>query len=84
MYTEMYALFVSFFPQLVAEPIERSKSLLKRLTVPEKWRFENSRDSLLLTIFRVERKWGYPKFYSWTSNVLRRSAGNSKSFDSIF
>jgi D-alanyl-lipoteichoic acid acyltransferase DltB (MBOAT superfamily) len=48
-----YALFVSFFPQLVAGPIERSKNLLKQLSVPQKFSFENMREGLLLMM------WGY-------------------------
>lgn len=48
-----YALFVSFFPQLVAGPIERSKNLLKQLAIPAKWSFEDFRDGLLLMI------WGF-------------------------
>lgn len=48
-----YALFVSFFPQLVAGPIERSKNLLKQLAVPAKFRFDNLREGLLLMI------WGF-------------------------
>lgn len=48
-----YALFVSFFPQLVAGPIERSKNLLKQLAVPKKFNFEMARDGLLLMI------WGF-------------------------
>lgn len=48
-----YALFVSFFPQLVAGPIERSKNLLKQLAVPKKFSFENAREGLLLML------WGY-------------------------
>lgn len=48
-----YALFVSFFPQLVAGPIERSKNLLKQLAVPKKFDFEKARDGVLLMI------WGY-------------------------
>lgn len=48
-----YALFVSFFPQLVAGPIERSKNLLKQLAQPQKFRFEKARDGLLLMI------WGF-------------------------
>lgn len=48
-----YALFVSFFPQLVAGPIERSKNLLKQLVVPKKFDFEKARDGLLLML------WGY-------------------------
>lgn len=48
-----YALYVSFFPQLVAGPIERSKNLLKQLAVPQKFDFERARDGLLLML------WGY-------------------------
>lgn len=48
-----YALFVSFFPQLVAGPIERSKNLLKQLSSPQKFDFEKAREGLLLMI------WGY-------------------------
>ena len=48
-----YALFVSFFPQLVAGPIERSKNLLKQLAVPKKFCFEDAREGLLLML------WGY-------------------------
>jgi len=48
-----YALFVSFFPQLVAGPIERSKNLLKQLAVPRKFSFQNLLEGLLLML------WGY-------------------------
>ena len=48
-----YALYVSFFPQLVAGPIERSKNLLKQLAVPSNFDFENARDGFLLML------WGY-------------------------
>lgn len=48
-----YALFVSFFPQLVAGPIERSRNLLKQLAVPKKFSFENVREGLLLML------WGF-------------------------
>ncbi|MCI8550416.1 MAG: MBOAT family protein [Lachnospiraceae bacterium] len=48
-----YALFVSFFPQLVAGPIERSKNLLKQLAVPSKFNFEEAREGLLLML------WGF-------------------------
>lgn len=48
-----YALFVSFFPQLVAGPIERSKNLLKQLDRPGTFRFERARDGFLLML------WGY-------------------------
>ncbi|MCR4695253.1 MAG: MBOAT family protein [Pseudobutyrivibrio sp.] len=48
-----YALFVSFFPQLVAGPIERSKNLLKQLAVPKAYDYDNVRTGLLTML------WGY-------------------------
>ncbi len=48
-----YALFVSFFPQLVAGPIERSKNLMKQLAEPKDFSFENAREGILLMI------WGF-------------------------
>lgn len=48
-----YALFVSFFPQLVAGPIERSKNLLKQVNVPQKFDYEKCRDGFLLML------WGF-------------------------
>ncbi len=48
-----YALFVSFFPQLVAGPIERSKHLLTQLANPKKFSFDNFREGILLML------WGY-------------------------
>lgn len=46
-----YALFVSFFPQLVAGPIERSKNLLVQLHRPQKFAYENLRKGLLLILY---------------------------------
>lgn len=43
-----YALFVSFFPQLVAGPIERSKNLLKQLNRPTHFDVDNARNGLLV------------------------------------
>ena len=48
-----YALFVSFFPQLVAGPIERSKNLLKQLAKPNDFDYDNARTGLLMML------WGY-------------------------
>lgn len=42
-----YALFVSFFPQLVAGPIERSGNLLKQIHVPVRFNADHVRDGLL-------------------------------------
>lgn len=43
-----YALFVSFFPQLVAGPIERSKNLLKQFDKEHKFDVEHARRGLLM------------------------------------
>ena len=43
-----YALFISFFPQLVAGPIERSRNLMHQLYEPHKFDFRRVKDGLLL------------------------------------
>lgn len=48
-----YALFVSFFPQLVAGPIERSKNLLWQLKYIGKFDYEKFKEGILLIL------WGY-------------------------
>lgn len=48
-----YALFVSFFPQLVAGPIERSKNLLRQVRETHRFDYENLRDGVYLML------WGY-------------------------
>lgn len=54
-----YALFVSFFPQLVAGPIERSENLLsqiQRIEEAKVWNFERVRDGLLLMFWGLFQK----------------------------
>ena len=52
-YTHLrYALFVSFFPQLVAGPIERSKNLLHQLREKHTFDFDRVKDGLLLMLWR--------------------------------
>lgn len=46
-----YALFVSFFPQLVAGPIERSKNLLKQLSKPVNFCWENIKEGFWLMLY---------------------------------
>ena len=53
-----YALFVSFFPQLVAGPIERSKNLLNQLGEPKDFDYERARNGLLLMLWGFfEKMW---------------------------
>ncbi len=46
-----YALFVSFFPQLVAGPIERSKHLLTQLGESHPFQYDNFRKGMLLILY---------------------------------
>lgn len=48
-----YAVFISFFPQLVAGPIERSDNLLQQFEEKHKFQFEKVRDGLLMML------WGF-------------------------
>lgn len=45
-----YALFVSFFPQLVAGPIERSKNLLRQVNEDHEFDFAKARDGALIML----------------------------------
>lgn len=51
-----YALFVSFFPQLVAGPIERTKNLLPQLNAVDKIKLWNSKR---ITSGAIMMVWGY-------------------------
>ncbi len=46
-----YALFVSFFPQLVAGPIERSENLLTQLRRPTKFNSKKAESGLLTIVY---------------------------------
>lgn len=48
-----YALFVSFFPQLVAGPIERSKNLLNQLKENHKFDVDNAKNGLLTIAYGI-------------------------------
>lgn len=51
-----YALFVSFFPQLVAGPIERSGNILHQLKEYHPFRLENLRDGILPVLWGLMKK----------------------------
>lgn len=46
-----YALFVSFFPQLVAGPIERTQNLIGQLKKNQRFDYENMRRGFLLILY---------------------------------
>lgn len=51
-----YALFVSFFPQLVAGPIERSKNLLHQIGEVHTFQWDRVKSGLLLMLFGFFQK----------------------------
>lgn len=51
-----YALFVSFFPQLVAGPIERSKNLLHQISEVHQFQWRRVKSGLLLMAFGYFQK----------------------------
>lgn len=46
-----YALFVSFFPQLVAGPIERSRNLMAQFEEPRKFDFDRAKNGFMLILW---------------------------------
>ena len=51
-----FAAFVSFFPQLVAGPIERATNLLPQITSPRKFTYEQGRDGMRLILWGLFKK----------------------------
>lgn len=51
-----YALFVSFFPQLVAGPIERTGNIVPQLKAAHKFSFINIRDGMTLILWGLMKK----------------------------
>ncbi len=53
---EKYALYIAFFPTLLAGPIERAKSILGQLSRPANFEYENIRAGLQLILWGVFKK----------------------------
>lgn len=51
-----YALFISFFPQLVAGPIERSKNMLDQFKVKQEFKLENLKNGRTLVLVGLVEK----------------------------
>ncbi|MEQ8809655.1 MAG: hypothetical protein RIE59_11355 [Imperialibacter sp.] len=51
-----FAAFVSFFPQLVAGPIERASSLLPQIANPRKWDYRTGVEGLRQILFGLFKK----------------------------
>lgn len=51
-----YALFVSFYPQLVAGPIERSKNLLPQIKLGRPFKYDNLKNGLIMMGWGLVKK----------------------------
>ncbi len=71
-----YALFVSFFPQLVAGPIERSKNLLIQLRDNPKFDVDNAKNGLLIMMYGLFMKIAVADNISTIINPIFNSADN--------
>lgn len=75
-----YALFVSFFPQLVAGPIERSKKLLVQIYTPKSFQYENIRKGLLLVLYGLFLKMVIADRAAIIVNTVYGNSGNYPGF----
>ena len=55
-----YALFISFFPQLVAGPIERSGHILHQLKEYHPFRYENIKTGIYPVLWGLFKRWSSP------------------------
>jgi D-alanyl-lipoteichoic acid acyltransferase DltB (MBOAT superfamily) len=72
-----YALFVSFFPQLVAGPIERPGNLIPQLAEPKKWNSENAIKGAKHMIVGFVKKVAVADILSLYVNSIYNDVGNA-------
>lgn len=70
-----YALFVSFFPQLVAGPIERSGNILHQLKEYHPFQLENLRDGFLPVLWGLMKKMVLADNLAVVVNTVYNAAG---------
>lgn len=75
-----YALFVSFFPQLVAGPIERSKNLLVQFSTPKTFTYKNIQKGLLLILYGLFIKMVIADRAAIIVNTVYESSGEYSGF----
>ncbi|GBF80747.1 acyltransferase [Aphanothece sacrum FPU1] len=71
-----FALLVSFFPQLVAGPIERASHLLPQLTKPRHLQFEQSTRGLFLILFGLFKKVAIADSIAKSVNAIYNTRGS--------
>ena len=60
-----YALFISFFPQLVAGPIERSSNMLHQLKERHPFQYENLKAGFLPVLWGLFKRWSLLTILPW-------------------
>ena len=79
-----FALFVSFFPQLVAGPIERSTSLLPQFLKPRTWNYHEGVEGLRLILWGLFKKCVVADGMAyWVDLAYDFHAGGGSLYDSL-
>jgi alginate O-acetyltransferase complex protein AlgI len=78
-----FALFVSFFPQLVAGPIERAQHLLPQILTPRKITFEMTSRGLFLIMFGLFKKIAIADGVAQTVDQIFNSTGQLSWLDVV-
>lgn len=78
-----FALFVSYFPQLVAGPIERASQLLPKILAPRKLSFQQSSRGLYLILFGLFKKIAIADSVAKSVNAVYETTGTVSSLDII-
>lgn len=78
-----FALFVSYFPQLVAGPIERASQLLPKILAPRKLYFTQSSRGLYLILFGLFKKIAIADSIAKSVNAVYETTAKVSSLDII-
>ena len=76
-----FALFVAYFPQLVAGPIERAKNLLPKILGPRQFNFEQIRRGLFLIAWGLFKKVAIADSVAVSVNSVYETTGAVSSID---
>lgn len=79
-----FSLYHSFFPQLMAGPIERAKNLLPQLKAPQALSYENFRRGALIFAFGLIKKLVIADRLAAISDITLKAWPNNTSFAIIF
>ncbi len=79
-----FSLYHSFFPQLMAGPIERAKNLLPQLKEPQQINYENFRRGALIFAFGLIKKLVLADRLSAISDITMKAWKHNHSFTIIF